>query len=109
MVEELGDEESITFLYKLTEGACPNSYGFNVAQMAGLPKSVVLLAREKALSCQKASEQTRMLRYPSGYLTFSIIINTVGSYFSLIWLSLTGRNYHYRKHFHNNDSGCGLM
>ena len=33
-------EESITFLYRFVEGACPKSYGFNVARLAGLPQQV---------------------------------------------------------------------
>ena len=33
-------EEAITFLYKFTCGACPKSYGFNAAALAGIPKSV---------------------------------------------------------------------
>lgn len=38
----------VTFLYKLAEGACPKSYGPNVAHLAGLPPS--LLARASVLS-----------------------------------------------------------
>lgn len=33
-------EETITFLYKFAHGACPKSYGFNAAKLAGLPISV---------------------------------------------------------------------
>ena len=44
MVEDDNDddigEETITFLYKLIKGACPKSYGFNAAQLAGLPTEV---------------------------------------------------------------------
>jgi len=45
MVEDDNDdigEETITFLYKLVEGACPKSYGFNAAKLAGLPTEVCL-------------------------------------------------------------------
>ena len=38
--EEGCEEETITFLYKFIEGACPKSYGFNVAKLAGLPAEV---------------------------------------------------------------------
>eukprot|EP00879_Flechtneria_rotunda_P010892 GHRR01011382.1.p1 GENE.GHRR01011382.1~~GHRR01011382.1.p1 ORF type:complete len:1038 (+),score=487.25 GHRR01011382.1:2036-5149(+) len=34
----------VTFLYKLTQGAYPKSYGTNVARLAGLPASVVTRA-----------------------------------------------------------------
>ncbi|GMH33654.1 hypothetical protein BSKO_01488 [Bryopsis sp. KO-2023] len=38
--------EEVTFLYKVVEGACPKSYGMNVAKLAGLPSSVVEMAAE---------------------------------------------------------------
>ena len=38
--EEDCREESVTFLYKFMEGACPKSYGFNAAKLAGLPPEV---------------------------------------------------------------------
>lgn len=31
----------VTFLYNLTNGACPKSYGVNVARLAGLPDEVI--------------------------------------------------------------------
>lgn len=42
MVENEGDpaEETITFLYKFARGACPKSYGFNVARLANIPGEV---------------------------------------------------------------------
>ncbi|OVA16806.1 DNA mismatch repair protein MutS [Macleaya cordata] len=33
--------EEVTFLYRLTPGACPKSYGVNVARLAGTPDSVL--------------------------------------------------------------------
>lgn len=38
--------EEVTFLYRLTDGSCPRSYGVNVARLAGLPESVVRRAGE---------------------------------------------------------------
>lgn len=35
--------ETITFLYKLTDGPCPKSYGFNAARLAGLSDDVRLI------------------------------------------------------------------
>ncbi|XWS76639.1 hypothetical protein CRYUN_Cryun01aG0194500 [Craigia yunnanensis] len=40
--------EEVTFLYRLTTGACPKSYGVNVARIAGLPDSVLLTAAGKS-------------------------------------------------------------
>lgn len=36
----------MVFLYKLTEGPCPNSFGLNVAAMANIPKNVLLRAEQ---------------------------------------------------------------
>nr|XP_023894914.1 DNA mismatch repair protein MSH6 [Quercus suber] len=44
----VGDVEEVTFLYKLTPGACPKSYGVNVARLAGLPDSVLQKAAAKS-------------------------------------------------------------
>lgn len=51
MVENEGDtddptEETVTFLYKYSAGACPKSYGFNAAKLAGMPKSIIKRAHE---------------------------------------------------------------
>jgi DNA mismatch repair protein MSH6 len=35
------DEAQITFLYRLRPGACPRSYGLQVARLAGIPGGVV--------------------------------------------------------------------
>lgn len=34
-------QETVTFLYKYTDGACPKSYGFNAAKLAGMPMSII--------------------------------------------------------------------
>ncbi|XP_058798802.1 probable DNA mismatch repair protein Msh6 isoform X3 [Phymastichus coffea] len=39
------NEENVTFLYKLVEGACPKSYGFNAARLAGVPPNIIKRAR----------------------------------------------------------------
>ncbi len=41
--EDDAEGECITFLYKFVEGACPKSYGFNAARLAGIPDEVRLL------------------------------------------------------------------
>jgi DNA mismatch repair protein MSH6 len=43
-----GASERVTFLYTLTPGACPKSYGMNVGRLAGLPPSIVSRAAECA-------------------------------------------------------------
>lgn len=46
--EEEVSQETVTFLYKLSEGACPKSYGFNAARLAGVPSVITKRAHEIA-------------------------------------------------------------
>ncbi|KAL4572174.1 hypothetical protein LXL04_018943 [Taraxacum kok-saghyz] len=50
---EVGGVEEVTFLYKLTPGACPKSYGVNVARLAGLPDAVLKKAVTKSQEFEK--------------------------------------------------------
>lgn len=38
------DQDGLVFLYQLASGPCPESYGLQVALMAGIPKQVVEVA-----------------------------------------------------------------
>lgn len=49
-------EETITFLYKLSPGACPKSYGFNAARLAGIPREIT--QRAHTISRNLESEAT---------------------------------------------------
>lgn len=40
--------EEITFLYKLSDGSSPKSYGINVAKLAGLPDDVIVIALQQS-------------------------------------------------------------
>ena len=53
MVENEGDpsEETITFLYKFAKGACPKSYGFNVARLANIPEEVLMSDSICVMNC----------------------------------------------------------
>lgn len=42
------NRRDVTFLYKLTNGVCPKSYGMGVASMAGLPQEIIDRAEVKA-------------------------------------------------------------
>jgi len=52
MIENEGHEDinqqNITFLYKLTDGAAPKSHGFNAAKLAGLPAEIIRAGFAKA-------------------------------------------------------------
>ena len=47
--EKKGDN-NITFLYTLGDGACPRSFGINVAKLAGLPLDVIAKAKVVSIS-----------------------------------------------------------
>ncbi|KRY13697.1 DNA mismatch repair protein Msh6 [Trichinella patagoniensis] len=42
-------EENVVFLYKLAPGACPKSYGFNAAKLAGIHTDVIKKAYAKSM------------------------------------------------------------
>ncbi|CAL1277104.1 unnamed protein product [Larinioides sclopetarius] len=54
--------EKITFLYKFIDGACPKSYGFNVALLAGIQKNIVRQGFLKAQQMEYSSRLSKLLR-----------------------------------------------
>lgn len=52
------DEQELIFQYKLASGACPESYGMQVAAMAGIPKLVVESASKAGLFMKKLIGQS---------------------------------------------------
>ena len=54
-----GGIETITFLYKLVSGACPRSYGFNAARLAGLPVALIEKASAKAEEFEREERVSR--------------------------------------------------
>ncbi|XP_026761420.2 probable DNA mismatch repair protein Msh6 isoform X2 [Galleria mellonella] len=55
-------EETITFLYKLTPGACPKSYGFNAARLAGIPKEITRRGHDISIKLEKEATCVRAFR-----------------------------------------------
>ncbi|XP_057719078.1 DNA mismatch repair protein MSH6-like [Arachis stenosperma] len=51
--------DEVTFLYRLTPGACPKSYGVNVARLAGLPTSVLQKAAAKSKEFEASYGKSR--------------------------------------------------
>jgi DNA mismatch repair protein MutS len=51
--------DSIIFLYAIKEGPANQSYGLQVAQLAGVPKPVIQRAREKLKELEKNSARTK--------------------------------------------------
>lgn len=60
-VEDIS-KQNVTFLYKLAEGSCPKSYGFNAARLAGLPPDIISRAYEIARELERR-DKTRKLIY----------------------------------------------
>lgn len=58
--EENVSEETVTFLYKLSEGACPKSYGFNAARLAGVPSIITKKAHEIASKIEQETNDKHM-------------------------------------------------
>ncbi|XP_051639646.1 DNA mismatch repair protein Msh6 [Manacus candei] len=56
-------QETITFLYKFAEGACPKSYGFNAARLADIPDEVIQKGHRKAKEFEKTTLSLRVFRY----------------------------------------------
>ena len=52
----------VTFLYKLTNGACPKSYGVNVACLAGLPDEVINRATSFAKQLEDQHDTSATLK-----------------------------------------------
>ncbi|XP_043250330.1 probable DNA mismatch repair protein Msh6 [Colletes gigas] len=50
-------QETVTFLYKLSEGACPKSYGFNAARLAGVPSIITNRAHEISKQLEQETNQ----------------------------------------------------
>ena len=50
--------ESVTFLYKLVEGVCPDSFGINVARLAGIPEPL-LQATYRQTGASRTEEEPR--------------------------------------------------
>lgn len=60
--EEDPSEETVTFLYKFICGACPKSYGFNAAKLAGVPLKIIKAAKEKTEYLEKEVEKRKLFK-----------------------------------------------
>ncbi|EDV52086.1 probable DNA mismatch repair protein Msh6 [Drosophila erecta] len=53
-------QETVTFLYKYTAGACPKSYGFNAAKLAGMPQGIIKRAYELSKKVEAIALQRKI-------------------------------------------------
>ncbi|XP_065225587.1 DNA mismatch repair protein Msh6 [Planococcus citri] len=57
-----GSEETVTFLYKFAQGACPKSYGFNAARLAGMPKHITQVGSRRAKQLENEVHKRRSFK-----------------------------------------------
>lgn len=57
----------ITFMHSICEGSCDKSYGVHVAQLAGLPKSVITRAHQLSLAPTDKSQTCSTVDQPSAH------------------------------------------
>lgn len=70
--------DSIVFMHSVQEGAASRSYGLAVAALAGVPKAVVNLAKQKLSQLEQISRQTTELHtHPQGDLWFNPEMNNI--------------------------------
>jgi len=50
-------QETITFLYKFANGACPKSYGFNAARLAGMPADIIKIGLRRSKEFETAAKR----------------------------------------------------
>lgn len=58
------EELDITFLYTLGVGACPKSFGINVAKLAGLPDEVLIRAKETSAAFEREMQAGKTFDTP---------------------------------------------
>ena len=58
--EEDPSQETVTFLYKFASGACPKSYGFNAARLAGISSNIIRVGYNKAVQLEKEGERRKL-------------------------------------------------
>ena len=65
MVENENSEdvtkENVTFLYKYSAGACPKSYGFNAAKLAGMNIDIIRRAYELSRQVEAKALERRII------------------------------------------------
>ena len=60
-LDALEHNDTIAFMHSVQEGAASKSYGLAVAALAGVPKQVIQLAKQKLTQLEQLSQQTAQL------------------------------------------------
>ncbi|XWS26880.1 hypothetical protein CRYUN_Cryun26dG0068100 [Craigia yunnanensis] len=80
-------EQELVFLYRLTDGACPESYGLQVAIMAGIPEHVVeatskagqVMKRSVGESFRSSEQRSEFSTLPEEWLKTLVNVSQVGN------------------------------
>ncbi|CAL8460672.1 g202 [Coccomyxa elongata] len=64
--DDAASDGHITFLYKLLSGACPKSYGLQVARLAGIPHEIINVAQQAGMKLEETLQGafSKKLRMP---------------------------------------------
>lgn len=74
-LDAMEHQDTIAFMHSVQEGAASKSYGLAVAALAGVPKQVISLAKQKLVELENLSQQTTQLHYqPQQDLLFNDLI-----------------------------------
>ncbi|AUI66653.1 MULTISPECIES: DNA mismatch repair protein MutS [Glaesserella] len=77
-LDALEHNDTIAFMHSVQEGAASKSYGLAVAALAGVPKQVIQLAKQKLTQLEQLSQQTAQLdANPQQDLLFSAPLQKV--------------------------------
>lgn len=97
------DGEEVVFLYRFVEGVCTNSFGMNVARLAGLPDDVMGRARAMAQAFRAHLHHAHAVDYSSGMGTQLVeVLRSMGKpcrSSTLTWL----------RQFHSRCIGCSQL
>ncbi len=84
-LDALEHNDTIAFMHSVQEGAASKSYGLAVAALAGVPKQVIQLAKQKLTQLEQLSQQTAQLdANPQQDLLFSANLQNVESISPLV-------------------------
>ncbi|MCK3654865.1 DNA mismatch repair protein MutS [Pasteurellaceae bacterium Macca] len=89
-LDALEHGDGIAFMHSVQDGAASKSYGLAVASLAGVPKAVVNLAKQKLAQLEQFSQQTaKVYDHPQGDLLQEMPLQNVSEKRPLVEATLT--------------------
>jgi len=71
-IDDVQNEENITFLYTLGAGSCPKSFGINVARLAALPEEVLIKAKRVSSLFEASMSEEKSLTFNAASLKLKL-------------------------------------